>query len=191
MKTLDFDYPRKKEETILVFPQKLFEGKVPDMPTLATNCIWMSRDLANANTDLFRQAATYNIIFKVVNGEVKVALYSRAGGDAKLTSMLSIGYGGHPETIDLITAMHEQGGEFHAPMTLPLFRNVIKRSGHREVVEEVRLDFQMVEDPNATVEEHMVHPTPLVEFQATVDVTYADDATPQKVRVKSAKKSRY
>lgn len=184
MNTLDFDYPRKKEEIILTFPQSLFNGKVPDIPTLASNCMWMSRDMANANTDLFRQAATYSIIFKMKDGQPMVAMYSRESGDGKLTGMLSIGYGGHPEIIDLLRALHDCGGDFSAPMTMPLFKTLIKQSGRREIDEELKLDWQMVEDASEHVEHHLPHPIPLVEYNATVEITYAGDETPNKVRVK-------
>lgn len=129
LNTLAPNHQYKKEEVILSFPQSLFvNSRIPEKEELYNNAVWTTRDFANANQGLLRQAASYCTILKHTENGLKVAMYFReVKGDARLAGKRSIGYGGHPEIGDTSS---DNANDIAV---------CIAGSAEREVREEIRL----------------------------------------------------
>lgn len=127
--TLQTNHEYKKPEVILSFPQTLFaDGRMPAKEELYENAVWTTRDFANANQDLLRQAASYVVLYRNTPDGLRIAMYFREkNGDTRLAGKRSIGYGGHPELQDL-DIMDEND-----------IQKVMVNSAEREVMEEACL----------------------------------------------------
>lgn len=100
---------QKKDEIILAFNAGIFDTidtfNGESLKTLAKNTVLMNRDFLEGS-DEYRQAITYPVLCKVVQGELRVALYRRPSKNSALPGRFSVGFGGHVEITD--TELTEQ-----------------------------------------------------------------------------------
>lgn len=94
---------QKKDEIILAFNAGIFDTidtfNGESLKTLAKNTVLMNRDFLEGS-DEYRQAITYPVLCKVVQGELRVALYRRPSKNSALPGRFSVGFGGHVEITD-------------------------------------------------------------------------------------------
>jgi predicted NUDIX family phosphoesterase len=90
-------------------------------------------------TNAVRQLILYTMVAKVVDAELRLAVYQRAAGaEAKLKDGFSFGFGGHVEAIDLGPHMNEkEDGSVESFNECPSSYFSTMHSGLREVSEEV------------------------------------------------------
>lgn len=127
---------QKNDEIILAFNAGIFDTidtfNGESLKTLAKNTVLMNRDFLEG-TDDYRQAITYPVLCKVVQGELRVALYRRPSKNSALPGRFSVGFGGHVEIIDTDLTEQQLVGNVHG------VSEIIAAATRRELEEETGL----------------------------------------------------
>lgn len=127
---------QKNDEIILAFNAGIFDTidtfNGESLKTLAKNTVLMNRDFLEG-TDEYRQAITYPVLCKVVQGELRVALYRRPSKNSALPGRFSVGFGGHVEIIDTDLTEQQLVGNVHG------VSEIIAAATRRELEEETGL----------------------------------------------------
>lgn len=145
---------KRDEMTFGYLPDHILSDIVPDMTGSAkfydpdevrnlmmkmdSGFVGMRRSTID-KTNAVRQLILYTMVAKVVNAELRLAVYQRAAGaEAKLKDGFSFGFGGHVEVTDLGPHMNEkEDGSTEQFMECPSSYFSTMHSGLREVSEEV------------------------------------------------------
>lgn len=127
---------QKKDEIILAFNAGIFDTidtfNGESLKTLAKNTVLMNRDFLEGS-DEYRQAITYPVLCKVVQGELRVALYRRPSKNSALPGRFSVGFGGHVEITDTDLTEQQLVGNVHG------VGEIIAVATRRELEEETGL----------------------------------------------------
>lgn len=127
---------QKKDEIILAFNAGIFDNidtfNGESLKTLAKNAVLMNRDFLEGS-DEYRQAITYPVLCKVVQGELRVALYRRPSKNSALPGRFSVGFGGHVEITDTDLTEQQLVGNVHG------VSEIIAAATRRELEEETGL----------------------------------------------------